>query len=146
MPRRHTPAPPYVAPRAYLDPVDDADAALGVISLAMSDPLQHETIVFALDDDGRGGTIVVVSDTHDPDDVAPVVTRICRRHQGDPAVCSLVVATVRPDGGLLTDDDRRWIAAEATAEDFGIELVEWFVIGPDGVWLPRVLAGDPERW
>jgi len=32
------------------------------------------------------------------------------------------------------------------AETHGIELLEWFVVGPHGAECPRELLGEPERW
>jgi hypothetical protein len=66
--------------------------------------------------------------------------------QGVERALSLVVATVRPDAGVLPGDIDRWLEASAICEQFGVELVEWFVISPHGVECPRDLLGEPERW
>lgn len=42
-------------------------------------------------------------------------------------------------------DALRWIELDQIAEEIGIGLVEWFVIG-DTVTRPRELADDPPRW
>ena len=147
-------------PRAYIDPIDNAADALAVIHLAMHQPLQSEVIAFLLDDDNRGGTIVSVTDVDDDDAVSRVVDLMChatarsrdRAADGDgdagdePIGFGLVVATVRPDGGIVTGDTYRWLEASSIAADLGIELIEWFVIGPDGPACPRALLGEPERW
>jgi hypothetical protein len=151
MSRRHIPAPPFTPPRAFVDPVDDADAALAVIRLAAQQPLQHETLVLPLDHDSRGGNIIAVSGTDDPDSVLVVVERLCHAFWHGFDVCSIVVATVRPDGETAEhertrSDGERWWAASRLADAYGIELVEWFVIGPDEVSCPREQTGESERW
>jgi len=62
-----------------------------------------------------------------------------------------VLATVRPSSdhlhtAILPGDIERWIGAGRLTEAHGIELVEWFVVGPSGVACPREFLGDPERW
>lgn len=152
------PSPSPYIPRAYVDPIDNAADALAVVHLAMRQPLQPEIIAFLLDDDSRGGTIVSVSDVDDDDAVFRVVDLMCQALAGararsaepdlevEPAGFGLVVATVRPEGGVVTGDTYRWLEASSIAADHGVELVEWFVIGPDGPACPRALLGEPERW
>jgi hypothetical protein len=63
-----------------------------------------------------------------------------------------VVATVRPGGGPQADDADRWLEASDIADDLGVELVEWFVIGGDrpsvaaNASCPRDLLGEVPRW
>jgi hypothetical protein len=57
-----------------------------------------------------------------------------------------VIATVRPHDGVLPGDVDRWLDASSIARDHGIELIEWYVIGPHGTQCPRDLLGEPERW
>ena len=62
-------------------------------------------------------------------------------------LCGLVLATVRPDTtGMLPGDIDRWLEADSITDSHGIELVEWFIIGPAGVDCPRELLGEPDRW
>jgi hypothetical protein len=143
MSRQHSAHRP---PRAYIDPVLDAADALAIISLAIHDPLRPEIVAFLLDATGRGGTIVVVTDATLPDAVVGVVETMCMAAAGNPELCRLVVATVRPCGATRPGDVDRWLEASAIADVHGIELVEWFVIGPAGPECPRDLLGEPERW
>ena len=64
------------APRAGVDPIDGAAAALAVVALAMRHPPVDETIALDLDPDRRGRTVVVVDGTSDPDSVLDVVERV----------------------------------------------------------------------
>lgn len=137
-------------PRAGIDPVDSASAALAVLRLAVTRPLRSEVIVLVLDGERRGRTIVVVDGTEEPDAVIEVVERLADSlvsAQGDAA---LVVASVRPGGGPLDGDEDRWIEATELAEQAGVELLEWFVIsddtGPPTAWCPRDLLAEPPRW
>src|SRR5215213_5335162 len=126
-------------PRAHIDPIADASDALLLFSLAMHLPMQPEVIAFLLDDAGRGGTIVVVTDAASPDSVLGVVETLSMAAAADATMCRLVVASVRPDGATRPGDIDRWLEASAIAEIHGIELVEWFVIGPAGPECPRDL-------
>ena len=138
------------APRAGIDPVESAPAALAVIQLAMHLPPTDETIALVLDDDHRGRTIVVVDGTDHPDSVLDVVERLVDSIATSGRDGALVVASIRPDGGPLEDDGDRWLEASELADAAGVELLEWFVIdGPPGsgtAWCPRDLLGEPPRW
>ena len=64
----------------------------------------------------------------------------------------MVVATVRPGGGPEPGDEDRWLEASDLADELGVELVEWFVIGGDrpsvaaNAVCPRDLLGEVPRW
>lgn len=139
-------------PRGGVDRVGDAADALAVVRMAMSSPARAETIVMLLDPDHRGRTIVVVDGTVDDDAVIEVVEHLAEAVAGVGAAGALVVATVRVGRGPDPGDADRWLDASATAEAFGVELVEWFVIEahPPGVeptaWCPRDLLAEPPRW
>ena len=48
--------------------------------------------------------------------------------------------------GLAHADVNRWFEASDIAADHGVELLEWFVVGPGGVVCPREVFGEPPRW
>lgn len=135
-------------PPVGVDPVDDAEVAMAVVELAMTHPLVAETIVLVLDAERRGRTVVVVDGTDDPDAIVEVVERLAEASavSGEPG--TLVVASVRPDddGRPLPDDADRWLEASDVADEVGVELVEWFVVGPMRTWCPRDLIAEPPRW
>lgn len=137
-------------PRACIDPVDTAPAALAVIDLAMRHPPTNETIVLVLDEDHRGRTVVVVDGTDDPDAVLEVVERLADSIVAAGRDGAIVLASVRPGSGALPDDGDRWLEASDLADAAGVELVEWFVIdglaGAASAWCPRDLLGEPPRW
>ena len=132
-------------PRAGIDPVDTAAAALAVIQLAMHRPRSDETIALVLDDDHRGRTVVVVDGTDDPDAVLDVVERVAESiaatgRDGVPRR-GLDPAGRRPDPG----DDDRWLEASDIADDAGVELLEWFVIAGDAGAAHGVVPARPAR-
>ncbi|MEO5723300.1 MAG: hypothetical protein ABIQ39_10885 [Ilumatobacteraceae bacterium] len=129
-------------PKPIRNPVD----ALQLIHLAMASPLRHETLGFLLDDAGFGNTIVVVADTQDPDAVLAVADCLSAAGGDVPSVASLVLATVRPAGDRLDDDVDRWMEASDITECNGLQLIEWFVVGPIRMWCPRAELGEPSRW
>jgi hypothetical protein len=140
------------APRAAVDPIDSARAALAVVDLALRRPLAAETVALVLDGERRGRTIVVIDGTHHPDSVLDVVERVAESIAATGRTGSLVVATARPGGGPEPGDDDRWLEASDIADDLGVELVEWFVIGGDtpsvaaNATCPRDLLGEAPRW
>lgn len=139
-------------PRATVDPIDSPRAALAVVDLALRRPLAAETVALVLDRDRRGRTIVVVDGTADPDSVVDVVERVAESIAATGRAGGLVVATSRPGGGPEPGDEDRWLEASEIADDLGVELVEWFVIGGDrptvaaNATCPRDLLGEAPRW
>ena len=134
------------APRPDIDPIRSADEALAVLSVAITQPLVHETMSFVLDASGRGNTVTVVSGTNRPDMVVDIAECLAVAAATKPRARSIVLASVRPDSGMLPGDVDRWLEASAIVDQHGLVLLEWFVIGPMGPECPRDLLGEPERW
>ena len=133
-------------PRARLDPITDSATALTLIRLAAADPPQPQTIVVTLDQRRCGLHLAVVNRTNADDDVIDVIERLLDGVEPLIDIDAMVVASVRPgDQGGHLDDADRWLHLDEIAESFGVELVEWFVLGR-AVSCPRELIGDPERW
>jgi hypothetical protein len=115
--------------------------------LAIHRPLETETIAFFLDETSRSSTITIVSGTTEPDSVLSIAECMALAGAGSATLCGLVLATVRPDtSGMLPGDIERWLEAGSITDSYGIELIEWFIIGPAGVECPRRLLGEPDRW
>ena len=129
------------------EPILSSLEALRVISLAIHRPLEAETIAFFLDDTCCSSTITIVSGTTEPDSIVSVAECMAVAASRSPSLCGVVLATVRPDTiGALPGDLDRWLVVDAITESHGIELVEWFIVGPAGVECPRELLGEAERW
>ena len=133
------------------DPILSSLDALAVVSLALRRPLEAETIAFLLDNTSRSNTITVVSGTTEPDSVLTVAECLALAGARSPTLRGLVLATVRPNSGLpvpatLPGDLDRWMEAVDITDSHGIELIEWFIVGPGGVDCPREMLGEPERW
>jgi hypothetical protein len=133
-------------PRAGIDTIDDAAAALSTLLMALHRPLRAETIVLMLDEARRGRTIVVVTETSDADSVIEVVECLTQgmEHPG-----AIVVGSVRPNDAAsdpaAPGDVDRWLEMSEIASLVGVELLEWFVIGRS-VRCPRDELGEAPRW
>jgi hypothetical protein len=137
------------APRAHIDPIRCAADAIALFAVAVAEPFESEVLGIVLDDAGFGHAIVTITDV--PPSSTDAVLRLAdilgTAAEGAPSAAGMVLATVRPDGELVqaTDVDT-WLEASAIADDHGLRLLEWFVVGPDGIECPRDLLGEPERW
>jgi hypothetical protein len=134
------------APRARIDPILSVELALDVFSMQMSRPMCHETLVMFLDGELRGGTLVSVTGTDDPFQIVEIAETMALTAANVPEVSSMVLATVRPGGRMLTGDDELWLQASDAAAESGLDLVDWLIIGRRGVERPRELLGLPSRW
>jgi hypothetical protein len=133
-------------PRAGVDPIDSAVDALAVISFAMNDPMAPEIIAVLLDHEHCGVSILVVTGITHPDALFDVLRAITDAAGPLDVLGGVVLASVRPDGGLEPADGDRWLAAVDILDERGIELLEWLVIDDASVSFPREMAGDPSRW
>jgi hypothetical protein len=133
------------------EPIRSSIDAIAVVSLAIHRPLEAETIAFLLDDASRSNVITVVSGTTEPDSVLTVAECMAVAGSHSRSLCGIVLATVRPNAppnmpATLPGDLDRWVEANEITDSHGIELIEWFVVGPAGADCPRALLGEPERW
>ena len=129
------------------EPICSSIDALAVVSMAIHRPLEAETIAFFLDETCCSNTITIVSGTIDPDSVLSVAECMALAAGSSTSLCGVVLATVRPDEPcILVGDIDRWLDADSITESYGIELIEWYIIGPSGVECPRDLLGEPPRW
>jgi hypothetical protein len=133
-------------PRARLDAIVRVDQALAVFRLAMCHPLRPETLVMFLDKNNYGHELVSVSGTTEPFHVIDVASTMALCATGNDELSSLVLATVRPGGGLLPGDDELWFETAHTVEESGLVLIDWLVIGRGGAQSPREMLGIPSRW
>jgi hypothetical protein len=110
--------------------------------------MHSETLGFLLDDSGCGRTVFVVAETKAPDALLDVAECLAAAGERVPEISSLVLASVRPEGGdrIGPDDIDRWMEASDIAGDHGLLLLEWFIVTPAMVCLPRVALGEPSRW
>lgn len=127
-------------------PVRSAADAISLLSLAVHDPLEAETLAFLLDQHGVGGVILAFEGTTTADSVLDIVDIMVRVSAEASQCTSLVVASVRPASGVLPGDVDRWLEASSIASLHGMALLEWYIISPFGIECPRDLLGEPERW
>ena len=132
-------------PRAGVDPIRHQAAAMRVLRLAMHDPPVAETLALLLDHEHRGVALVVVNGTFGGDDVLDVAEWFGALARRVDRLGGLVLATVRPGGGVQPGDLDRWLEMSDECELAGTELVEWLIVADD-VTCPRDLLGEPPRW
>lgn len=132
-------------PRAGVDPIDSELVAFSMLAHVIARPPRAETVALLLDDQRRGISVLVVSGSDRPDAIFDVLDLIIHNDTHGDELGAVVLASVRPGGGLERADVDRWLEASDTLADRGVELVEWFVIG-SGVNCPRDLLGEPPRW
>ena len=144
-------------PRARIDPIQDAATALTMIRLATTEPRRNETIVVLLDDARRGLGVVIVSGTDDNQAVLEVIDCITASASRHEELDGVIIASVRTAtcldshdwsvlGAAEDADIDRWFEMSHLAEEAGIELVEWFIVGRAGATCPRDLIGAAPRW
>jgi hypothetical protein len=137
-------------PRAGIDPIDDPATVARILSTVIHRPLRDETLVVLVDAERRGIGLVVVTGTSDPDAVIEVVECLAAPTAHGGRIAGMIVASVRPGwrtGPTLERSDvERWMELSTVADDRGVEVIEWFVIGPDDVTCPRDRLGEPPRW
>ena len=133
-------------PRARRDPITSAEQALCVFRLAMCHPLSPETLIMFLDSGRRGQELISVSGTAEPTDLIDVADTMAFCASANDDITGLVIATVRPGGGLLPEDDDLWIEADDIVRESGLTLVDWLVIGRSGAQSLRERLGIPPRW
>jgi hypothetical protein len=145
-------------PRARIDPIQDAATALTMIKIATAEPQRNETIVVLLDDARRGIGLFIVGGTDDNQAVLEVIDCVTASASRHDELDGVIIASVRTAAsvdshpsavvGATEDADvDRWFEMSHLAEDAGIELVEWFIVGRAGAaTCPRDLVGDAPRW
>lgn len=136
--------PSHPVPRAGIDPIRCADDALAV--LALGAPYGNDTVMMLLDADRRGSSVLVVTDTVDPEALFRVIDVCIEAARAVPEVAAVILASSRPGGDLERDDVHRWLEASDQCRAGGLVLVEWFVLGRSGPRFPRELLGEPARW
>ncbi len=132
-------------PVADVDTIDDPSLALTLIGELASDPPAYETLAILLDAERRGSTIMNIHGTVDNDSILHVADHIIERGHRIDHIGAVIIASMRPGGSDELDDVDRWLTIDEQLSLFGIELVEWFVIGRS-VSCPRALLGDAPRW
>lgn len=145
---RLTPLPRHLPPpRGGVDPVDGARSALALFAAAIDRPLLPQMLVVFLDERGLGTRLMIVDNVHGPGVAACVAEAACNIALAEiPDAVTLVMASVRPGGGVQADDVDQWLEASAVTDSYGLRLVEWYVISELGCCCPRDLIGEPERW
>lgn len=143
------PPAPVLPPTPVTTPADAVRLVAAITGLRPGGPPGTEEIVsLVLDRHGVGGVALAVSDAPTPAAVLRVAEIAGRIAAGQDTVAHLVVASVRAADSpaeRAADLDRWRRLDEGTGAD-GVVLVDWLVVTPARVRLPRVAAGAPSRW
>jgi hypothetical protein len=99
-----------------------------------------------LGDDRRGTHLVTVGDPDQREQIVEIVEVMAGAADGLPDIAGLVLATVRPGGDMQPTDTDLWLEAADTAEQCGVELIDWLLVTRRGVISPRERLGIPSRW
>jgi hypothetical protein len=119
--------------------------ALEFIDLLMTRD-QPGSLAIMMEDNGRPGTCVAVDGGGDPDGVFSVsscITRVCER---TPQIAAVILASVRPAYPPDSADIDRWFDLADEFGLIGVELLEWFVVGPDFAIGMREMTGCVPAW
>ena len=144
-----TPAVHHRLPRAGVDAIDCAETALLTLAMAIQQPLRAETVTLLLDDQRRGHRRRRRVG-HAPARRRARGRRVLHaqrrpRRPGRAASSSPACGPSRTTRPTTATDVDRWLEMSDIAEQAGVELIEWFVIGGD-VTCPRDRLGEPPRW
>ena len=104
------------------------------------------TLAILMEDTGFPGTCIAVDGGSHPDSVFTVsvnITEVCRRN---PQFAGVVLASVRPEHSPDCGDIDRWFELVNDFEQIGIDLLEWFVIGPGFAVGMRAMTGCRPAW
>ena len=140
-----TPAVHHRLP-AGVDTISCAETALLTLAMAIQRPLRAETVTCCSTINGAASPSPSPG-THQPDDVLEVVELHAQRRPRRPRrQHHRRQRAPRPQRRATTATDvDRWLEMSDIAEQAGVELLEWFVIGGE-VTCPRDQLGEPPRW
>lgn len=125
--------------------VDTLERAIAALKLTLESPPRPEIIAMMIDEDYIGHSMIVVDGTS-PGSESKVIEVVCLAAERADARDRVVLASVRPDGGVEPDDIERWAVLDGVAAQHGCELIEWLVLDGRRGYMPRALTGAPERW
>lgn len=129
---------------APLVSIRDPHDALALILHADATSPGDKIVAIVLDHRDRVISLLTVTSPPDADGLFGVLEAIGRRNSAG-LIRGVILASCRGDHGLDADDADRWMEASDLCTPYGIDLVEWFVVGPTIV-CPRDILGEPPRW
>lgn len=147
MPTVRPPRPGSPTDGRHRDPLTSPVDALDVIGEIAARPPTAEIICVHLDAHRRVVGAFAVTGITDPGHVVEVAAVALDAATGATEPGGLLLASVRPDSsGPDPHDAARWDVLDTLCAEAGVELVEWLVVTPRAVTLPRVAAQAADRW
>ncbi len=101
--------------------------AIAVIHRVVADPPQSAVIVLLVRCDHSVEGVVEVSGIQRAEQVLDVLD--CVLAAASTRVEGVIVASIRPDGGIVAADCDLWHDVEETVVDAGLRLIDWYVFG-----------------
>lgn len=134
---------PIDVPRAHRDPINSATQALSVFSLAISRPLRPETFVLMMDREHRGIGLFAFNNGGN---LRSLIDHIIGSCVAENAARAIAIASVRPQFQPLPQWATEWTASREICQRAGVQLVDWFIVGRQGVHRPRIFADLNDEW
>jgi len=137
-----------VHPDVRYGPLATPADALDLVARLSSRPSSPEVVCVLLDGARRVGASFTVTDVVDPDGVLHVAEMALAVAAATAEIDGIVLASIRPSPLVerAGSDLDRWCRLDDLCNDLRCELVEWLVLTPDRVALPRERLGAPSRW
>ncbi|MEO5974241.1 MAG: hypothetical protein ABIQ38_03420 [Ilumatobacteraceae bacterium] len=134
---------PIDVPRAHCDPINSATQALVVFSLAISRPLRPETLVLMMDTHHRGIGLFALNNGGN---LRSLIDYIVGKCAATNSARALAIATIRPHLHTQSNLATEWTSSREICQRAGVQLVDWFVVGRQGVHCPRINSHGPDEW
>jgi len=104
------------------------------------------TLAILMEDNALPGVCVAVDGGDHPDAVFSVCVCVTEVLKRNPQIAGVVLASVRPHDSPDCDDIDRWFELVHDFEQLGVELLEWFVVGPAFAVGMRAITGCVSAW
>jgi len=134
---------PIDVPRPHRDPITSATQALSVFSLALTRPFRPETLILMMNHEHRGVGLFAVNSG---DDLRTLIDHIVGRCATEDTTRAIAIASVRSQWLTHFQCGIEWATSREICQRAGVQLVDWFVVGPHGVHCPRICAHQPGQW
>ena len=119
-------------------------------ALQFIDLLMHRgcpgTLAVLMEDTGLPGTCIAVDGGGHPDAVFTVSITVTAKCLRNPHVAGVVLASFRPTLRPDCEDIDRWFELVNDFEQIGVDLLEWFILGPGFAVGMRAMTGCRSAW
>ena len=128
-------------PRPYVDSIYTLAEALGVASLALEHPLRAHTCALITDQQRRG--LGLIRDRALNENTIHDIVGQCSRI---PNAHSIVLVSVRTVSPIQYGDIDMLHQCAMEADNAGLQLLDWVIVGRGGLYCPRSITDMPDPW